>query len=227
MAQLASESYCSKENKSIIIKLMENKVAMQNKWYQVSQHQHNNSRSCSLSHQKKIKNKRDRKKKKQLLLLLNYFNPSAVVPRRQQRITLGTIMVNILKRRHHVRQTTYTCADTKHRSPSTTSVSIFIFYIIYAQGNGGQHTVLCFPTQTGPESPRAGGTPGSQPVPGRVGLRAVVWLFGTRWGEPFQVALVVLVGGPGLGPRRMLGRAGWGFGPRGSRREGQQLEMKC
>lgn len=63
MAQLASESYCSKENKSIIIKLMENKVAMQNKWYQVSQHQHNNSRSCSLSHQKKIKNKRDRKKK--------------------------------------------------------------------------------------------------------------------------------------------------------------------
>ena len=87
--------------------------------------------------------------------------------------------------------------------------------------------MLCFPTQTGPGSPRAGGTPGSQPVPGRVGLRAVVWLFGTRWGEPFQVALVVLVGGPGLGPRRMLGRAGWGFGPRGSRREGQQLEMKC
>ena len=168
-----------------------------------------------------------KKQKKQLLLLLNYFNPSAVVPRRQQRITLGAIMVNILKRRHHVRQTTYTCAETENRSPSTTPVSIFIFYIIYAQGNGGQHTVLCFPTQTGPGSPRAGGTPGSQPVPGRVGLRAVVWLFGTRWGEPFQVALVVLVGGPGLGPRRMLGRAGWGFGPRGSRREGQQLEMKC
>ena len=226
MVQLASESCCSKEIKNLIIKPMENNlVAMQNKWYQASQHQHNNSRSCSLSHQKKTKSKKERKK--QLLLLLNYFNPSAVVPRRQQRITLGTIMVNILERRHHVRQTTYTCAETKHRSPSTTSVSIFIFYIIYAQGNGGQHTVLCFPTQTGPESPRAGGTPGSQPVPGRVGLRAVVSLFGIRWGEPFQVALVVLVGGPGLGPRRMLGRAGWGFGPRGRRREGQQLEMKC
>lgn len=170
------------------------------------------------------KENQKQKGQKKKLLLLNDFNPSAVVPRRQQRITLGTIMVNILKRRHHVRQTTYTCADAKHRSPSTTSVSIFIFYIIYAQGNGGQHTVLCFPTQTGPESLRAGGTPGSQPVPGRVGLRAVVWLFGIRWGGPFQVALVGLVG---LGPRRMLGRAGWGFGPRGSRKEGQQLEMKC
>lgn len=102
------------------------------------------------------------------------------MPRRQQRITLGAIMVNILKRRHHVRQTTYTCAETENRSPSTTPVSIFIFYIIYAQGNGGQHTVLCFPTQTGPGSPRAGGTPGSQPVPERVGLRAVVWLFDIR-----------------------------------------------
>ena len=196
---------------------------MQNKWYQVIQH--NNSRSCSLSHPKeKNKNKKERR---QLFLLLNYLNPSTVVPRRQQRITLGAIMVNILKRRHHVRQTTYTCAETENRSPSTTPVSIFIFYIIYAQGNGGQHTVLCFPTQTGPGSPRAGGTPGSQPVPERVGLRAVVWLFGTRWGEPFQVALVVLVRGPGLGPRRMLGLAGWGFGLRERRREGQQLEMKC
>lgn len=100
-------------------------------------------------------------------------------------------------------------------------------YIIYAQGNGGQHTVLCFPIQTGPESSRAGDTPDSQPVPKRVGLRAMVWLFGIRWGEAFQVAVVVLVGGPGLGSRRMLGLAGWGFGLRGRRREGQRLEMKC
>lgn len=74
MAQLASESYCSKENKSIIIELMENKVAMQNKWYQVSQHQHNNSRSCSLSHQKS-KTKGTGKKKKTIITASELFQP--------------------------------------------------------------------------------------------------------------------------------------------------------
>lgn len=87
------------------------------------------------------RNNKNREERKQLFLLLNHLNPSTVVPRCQQRITLGTIMVNILKRRYHVRQTTYTCAETEHRSPSTTPVSIFTS-ILYMH-RGMADNILC------------------------------------------------------------------------------------
>ena len=81
-----------------------------------------------------IKNKEQKKKKKPIikekpLLLLrgraSNFDPATVMPRRQPHTTFGTVVSGVLERRHHIWQTSDAQAAAKHRSPSTTAVSLY------------------------------------------------------------------------------------------------------